>query len=161
MGQVTTRSRSGQGHTLAGAVTLVTQVSGHEPQARCGMRRDGGQFGCGRVYFGSTLRRHWGKQRMWTHGILVTRCNKGETHTLFQRLREDPVKHKAVFPDGHCRDWGSWGNSSQYSVWLQTGWREFDSQQRQRFLLYPLSPDQLWGPLSLLLNGHRGSFPCG
>jgi hypothetical protein len=49
MGQDTTRSRSGQGHTLAGAVTLVTQVSGHGPQARCGMYRDGGQFGCGRV----------------------------------------------------------------------------------------------------------------
>jgi hypothetical protein len=29
------------------------------------------------------------------------------------------------------------------------------------FLLYPLCPDRLWGPPSLLYNGYRGSFPRG
>jgi hypothetical protein len=29
------------------------------------------------------------------------------------------------------------------------------------FLLYPLRPDRLWGPPSLLYNGYRGSFPLG
>jgi hypothetical protein len=29
------------------------------------------------------------------------------------------------------------------------------------FFLYPLCPDRLWGPLILLYNGYRGSFPQG
>jgi hypothetical protein len=29
------------------------------------------------------------------------------------------------------------------------------------FILYPLCPDRLWGPPSLLYNGYRGSFPRG
>jgi hypothetical protein len=29
------------------------------------------------------------------------------------------------------------------------------------FFLYPLCPDRLWGPPSLLYNGYRGSFPRG
>jgi hypothetical protein len=29
------------------------------------------------------------------------------------------------------------------------------------FFLYPLCPDGLWGPPSLLYNGYRGSFPGG
>jgi hypothetical protein len=35
------------------------------------------------------------------------------------------------------------------------------SQQRQRIFLYPLCPDRLWGPPSLLYNGYRRSFPRG
>jgi hypothetical protein len=31
----------------------------------------------------------------------------------------------------------------------------------KRFFLYPLCPDRLWGPPSLLYNGYRGSFPRG
>jgi hypothetical protein len=33
-----------------------------------------------------------------------------------------------------------------------------DKAEAKGFFLYPLSPDQLWGPPSLLYNG---SFPCG
>jgi hypothetical protein len=29
------------------------------------------------------------------------------------------------------------------------------------FFLYPLCPDRLWVPPSLLYNGYRGSFPQG
>jgi hypothetical protein len=29
------------------------------------------------------------------------------------------------------------------------------------FLFYPLCPDRLWGPPSVLYNGYRGSFPRG
>jgi hypothetical protein len=29
------------------------------------------------------------------------------------------------------------------------------------FFLYPLCPDRLWGPPSLLYNGYRGSFARG
>jgi hypothetical protein len=29
------------------------------------------------------------------------------------------------------------------------------------FFLYPLCPDRLWGPPSLLYNGYRGSYPGG
>jgi hypothetical protein len=29
------------------------------------------------------------------------------------------------------------------------------------FFLYPLCPDRLWGPTSLLYYGYRGSFPRG
>jgi hypothetical protein len=31
----------------------------------------------------------------------------------------------------------------------------------EHFFLYPLCPDRLWGPPSLLYNGYRGSFPRG
>jgi hypothetical protein len=41
---------------------------------------------------------------------------------------------------------------------LQAGLPGFDSQQGRRFFATPQSPDQLWGPLSFLCNGSRGSF---
>jgi hypothetical protein len=31
----------------------------------------------------------------------------------------------------------------------------------KRSFLYPLCPDRLWGPASLLYNGYRGPFPGG
>jgi hypothetical protein len=33
--------------------------------------------------------------------------------------------------------------------------------EAKRFFVYPLCPDRLWGPPSLLYNGYRGSFPRG
>jgi hypothetical protein len=33
--------------------------------------------------------------------------------------------------------------------------------QAKGFFLYPLCPDRLWGPPSLLYNGYRGSIPRG
>jgi hypothetical protein len=46
--------------------------------------------------------------------------------------------------------------------WLQTGRQRFDPRQRQMiFFLYPVCPDRLWGPPSLLYNLYRGSFLRG
>jgi hypothetical protein len=33
--------------------------------------------------------------------------------------------------------------------------------EEKGFFLYPLCPDRLWGPPSLLYNGYRGPFPGG
>jgi hypothetical protein len=33
--------------------------------------------------------------------------------------------------------------------------------EEKEFFLYPLCPDRLWDPPSLLSNGYRGSFPRG
>jgi hypothetical protein len=48
-----------------------------------------------------------------------------------------------------------------YTVWLRVG-RPDDlgsiPDRSKVFLLYPLRPDRLWGPLRLLSNGYRGSF---
>jgi hypothetical protein len=53
------------------------------------------------------------------------------------------------------------GTSRQFSVWLQTGRPEFDPERGKGFLLYPLCPDQLSGPPSLLSDVYQGSFPRG
>jgi hypothetical protein len=58
------------------------------------------------------------------------------------------------------------GAALAQAVWcLTTGWTTgrsgFDPRQGQRIFLYPLCPDQLWGPPSLLYNGYRGSFHRG
>jgi hypothetical protein len=37
--------------------------------------------------------------------------------------------------------------------------RESNPDWVKGFFLYPLCPDRLWGPPSLLYNGYRGSFP--
>jgi hypothetical protein len=53
---------------------------------------------------------------------------------------------------------------SQYSVWLgagRPGDRGSIPGRGKEFFLYPLCPDRLWGPPSLLYNGYRGSFPRG
>jgi hypothetical protein len=33
--------------------------------------------------------------------------------------------------------------------------------EAKEFFLWPLCPDRLWGPLSLMYSGYRGSFPRG
>jgi hypothetical protein len=54
------------------------------------------------------------------------------------------------------------GYLSQYSVCLRAG-RPGDRVsipgRDKGFFLYPLCPDRLWGPRSLLYNGYRRSFP--
>jgi hypothetical protein len=54
--------------------------------------------------------------------------------------------------------------SVAYSIWLQTG-RPGDlvsiPGRGKGFFLYPLCPERLWGPPSLLYNGYRGSFSLG
>jgi hypothetical protein len=62
----------------------------------------------------------------------------------------------------------SWSDL-RFIVRNREGWRRFvDKGDRgsipgggKGFFLYPLCPDRLWGPPSLLYNGYRGSFPRG
>jgi hypothetical protein len=50
------------------------------------------------------------------------------------------------------------GWHSQYSNW-GTGWTTRNSiHEKQIFSLLPKRPDLVWGPRSLLLNGHRSAL---
>jgi hypothetical protein len=39
--------------------------------------------------------------------------------------------------------------------------RAIEAAEAKGFFLYPLCPDRLWGPSSLLYNEYRGSFSQG
>jgi hypothetical protein len=41
------------------------------------------------------------RKRIWTNDIFVSRRNVGGFHTLFQRLRKDPV-NTGIFPQEYC-----------------------------------------------------------
>jgi hypothetical protein len=55
----------------------------------------------------------------------------------------------------------SWGSS--VSLGLHTGWpgdRGSIPSEGKEFFLWPICPDRLCGPTSLLFNGYLGSFHC-
>lgn len=96
MGQVSFMSRTEREHILAGTFTLSGQVSVRIwTRARCSMHQNVWQFGCGKVYFGSSLWRNWEKWYRWRREsgctTLLSRCTR-MTFVLYskdgRRLRE-------------------------------------------------------------------------
>jgi hypothetical protein len=104
-----------------------------------------------------------------THTRTRTHLQCVEVYALYAGRRKEGATYCNVKVQGSGGTDG-WKESllvyklSQYSVWLragQPGDRGSIPGGGKGFFLYPLCPDRLWGPPSLLYNGYRGSFPRG
>jgi hypothetical protein len=77
---------------------------------------------------------------------------KGHHRAIEQVLFSEPI----IWEDGCllCEPGSSVSIVSDYGL-------DNRAIEMKAFFLKPLCPDRLWGPLSLLYNGYRGSFPRG